>query len=89
MTQRPFDPERSIYHEANAQDVVNMLLENVMGENNGEYPENDEVDGLAPSLKGLIMRQIDASTLRSCKHMEHDVKQHGGRHSGTASGRRG
>ena len=74
MTQTVFDPNRSIYPEVNAAGLVNFLLENVMGDHqHGEYPHGDELDDLAPSLKGLIMGKIEASTLTMCKHAEFDL----------------
>ena len=74
MPETPFDPNRSIYPELNAAGLVNFLLERVMGDCQfGRYPNEDEVHNLAPSLKTLIMKQIENSTLSMCVHAESNM----------------
>ena len=73
MTQKAFDPNKSLYDEADATGVINMFLEKVMDDHQGEYPDHDELDVLVPSLKGLVMKKIETAKLQICKCIEFDL----------------
>ena len=73
MTQKNFDPKKSLYEEANATGVINMFMEKVMDDHQGEYPDHDQLDALVPSLKGLVMEKIETAKLQICKCIECDL----------------
>ena len=83
----PFNPEESVFPELIAQEALNEALAHLMDEASedlpqGEYPGDDELDRIAPSLKGLVTREIREQKLDPCRHvfsqvtdLAHDVVQ--------------
>lgn len=68
-----FDPREPVFPTMTAQEALNEALEHLMGEATGEgpqgdYPADDELDAIAPSLKGLVMREIREQQLAPCNH---------------------
>ena len=69
-----FDPNRPIYSNANAQNVLEALLEHLMGDHDGDYPDDSTVDALAPRLKGLITQTVQQENRTPCDHIYMDIE---------------
>ena len=68
-----FNPGESIFPAMTAQEALCEALEHLMSRATedgpmGEYPSWEEVDQLAPSLKGQVMRGIRERNLMPCNH---------------------
>ena len=79
QTQEPgspatFDPLASIYTTANAQEVLNTVLEHLMGDHDGDYPNDTKLDALAPSLKASIMHAVQEEARTPCDHVYTDIE---------------
>ena len=75
-----WDPDASIYPGMRAQHLLNEALWDLNEGAGGNYPDGEELDGLAPSIRELVMREIRLSNLQPCRHdydgladMSHDV----------------
>ena len=69
-----FDPNAPIYNVANAQEVLNTVMEHLMGDHDGNYPRDQEIDELAPSLKESVMQAIHANQPTPCNHVFADIE---------------
>ena len=72
-----FDSKEPVFLAMTAQEVVNEALAHLMdracdqtpaGTPQGEYPDEEEMDRLAPSLKAGVMREIREQELTPCNH---------------------
>ena len=61
-----WDPSTSICPGLRAQDLLNEALWD-LEEANAEYPKDEQLDQLAPSLRSLVMQEIRLSNLQPCR----------------------
>ena len=72
MTQ--FNPNEPVFPALTAQEALNEALAHLMDRATefpspqGEYPLDEEIDRLAPSLKGLVTKEIREQQLTPCNH---------------------
>ena len=69
-------PDASIYAGLRARNVLDEALWD-LNEGGGNYPEEDEIDRLAPSLRTLVMREIRHSELLPCRHAQSELADMG------------
>ena len=67
-----FNPREPIFQALTAQDVLDEALAGIMDQAleedpQAEYPD-DDIDHIAPSLRGAIMREIRERKLTPCRH---------------------
>lgn len=68
-----FNGDEAVFPAKTARGALNEALFDLMVEacpdgRQGEYPDDDELDSIAPRLKGLVMREIREQQLVPCNH---------------------
>ena len=75
-----FNPREPLFPTMTAQETLNEVLTHLMDEATGgepwrEHPDEEVVNQLAPSLKGLVMREILEKRLEPCNHAYIDMSE--------------
>ena len=73
--ERHYDPQRPLYPGLNAHKLLDEVLWDLASDETGPvYPEDGELDDLAPDLKRLVMEQADGERQPLlCRHLEAEL----------------